>query len=144
MALTATPVFIQKPRITPQNFVQGTDSPGGAGKTLFTAGVNGSKIVSCIVSNSDNTVTHLLTLNVVRSGVTYQLGSYILPVNVGGDGSTPGVDLLSVSTMAGLLPYDNDGQRYLFLESGDVLNLVFGTALTTSKAFWVNTVGADF
>ncbi len=46
MAMTATPVFIQAPKITPQSFIQGTDVPGNPGKTIFTAGPNGSKRAS--------------------------------------------------------------------------------------------------
>jgi hypothetical protein len=145
MAVTATPVFIQTPKITPQSFVQGTDA-AGAYKTLFTAGANGSKVVSIMVNTTDNTATHLLVLVLQRGGVNYTLIYYTLPVNVGGDGATAGIDLLAggpANLFVGL-PVDNDGQRYLFLESGDSLQLLYNTALTAGKSIYVTTVGAHF
>jgi hypothetical protein len=145
MPVTATPVFIQTPKITPQSFVQPTDA-AGTYKTIFTAGPNGSKVVSIMVNTTDNTATHLLVLVLQRGGVNYTLIYYTLPVNAGGDGTTPSVDLLAGGT-ANLfvgLPFDNDGQRYLFLEPGDSLQLNYNTALTASKSIYVNTIGAHF
>lgn len=145
MAVTATPVFVQTPKITPQNFVQGTDS-AGTYKTIYTAGANGSKITAIMVATDDGSATHVLSLALTRSATDYLFGAYTLPVSSGTDGSTAGIDLLrgGPNTLIPGLPVDNDGQRYLFLESGDTLRLTFATALTASKRINVVTVGADF
>src|SRR5258708_28036057 len=146
MTVTPTPVFPQTPKITTQSFIQGTDATGKPGKTIFTAGANGSKITSIMVNTTDNTATHLLVLYLTRGGVNYTLIYYTLPINVGGDGATAGVDLLAGGPnglFAGL-PVDNDGQRYLFLESGDTVTLTYRTALTSTKAIYVTTLGANF
>lgn len=146
MAVTANSLVTpQTPKITPQNFVQGTDS-AGTYKTIYTAGSNGSKIVGINVTTDDGSATHVLTLVLTRSATDYVLGAYTLPVNSGTDGSAATVDLLAggPSTLIKGLPFDNDGQRYLFLESGDTLRLTFATALTASKRINVLTIGADF
>lgn len=145
MPVTATPVFIQTPRITPQNFIQGTDA-AGTYKTIFTAGTNGSKITGILVNTTDGTAAHLLTLRILRAAVGYPLINYTLPINSGGDGSTPSVDLLAggPSNLLQGLPVDNDGQKYILLESGDTLEMTFATALTASKNIYVTTIGGNF
>ena len=145
MAVTATPVLPQTPKITPQNFVQGTDA-AATYKTLYTAGANGSKIVAINVVTDDGTATHVLTLALTRSSVNYGIGAYTIPINSGTDGAAAAIDLLKggPSTLIPGLPFDNDGQRYLLMESGDTLRMTFATALTASKRIDVVTIGADF
>lgn len=145
MAVTATPVFVQTPKVTPQNFVQGTDS-AGTYKTIFTAGSDGSKVTAINVTTDDGSATHVLTLALTRSATDYIIGSYTLPINSGTDGSTVGVNMLNggPNTLITALPTDNDGQKYLFLESGDTLRMTFATALTAAKRINVVTIGANF
>lgn len=145
MAVTSTPVLPQTPKITPQQFVQGTDS-AGTYKTIFTAGSNGSKITAILVNTTDGTATHLLTLRLNRSSTGYPIINYTLPINSGGDGSAASIDLLAggPSSLLQGLPIDNDGQKFLFLESGDTLEVTFATALTAGKNIYVVTVGAHF
>lgn len=145
MAVTPTPVFPQTPKVTPQNFVQGTDS-AGTYKTLHTAGSNGSKVTGINVTTDDGSATHVLTLALTRSATNYVIGAYTLPVNSGTDGSTVGVNMLAGGP-AGLipgLPLDSDGQPYLLMESGDTLRLTFATALTAGKRIDVVTIASDF
>jgi hypothetical protein len=75
MAVTNTPVFIQTPKITPQNFIQGTDV-AGTFKTICTAGANGSKVTSIMLNTTDGTATHVITLSLVRSAVNYPLVNF--------------------------------------------------------------------
>ena len=125
--------------------MQGTDA-AGTYKTIYTAGSSGSKIVAINVSTDDGSATHVLNLTLTRSATDYIIGSYTLPVNSGTDGSAASIDLLrgGPNTLIPGLPLDNDGQRYLFLESGDTLRMTFATALTASKRINVVTIGADF
>ncbi len=146
MAVTANSLVTpQTPKITPQNFVQGTDS-AGTYKTIYTAGSNGSKIVAINVTTDDGSATHVLSLALTRSATDYIIGAYTLPVNSGTDGSAAGVNMLNggPSNLITALPSDNDGQKYLFLESGDTLRMTFATSLTSSKRINVVTIGADF
>lgn len=146
MAVTPNSVITpQTPKMTPQNFVQGTDS-AGTYKTLYTAGANGSKVVGIVMTTDDGSASHVVSLAITRSATDYVIGAYTLPINSGTDGSTAGVDLLAggPSGLIRGLPVDNDGQTYLLLESGDTLRATFATALTASKRINVMTIGADF
>ncbi len=146
MAVTANSLVTpQTPKVTPQNFVQGTDA-AGTYKTIYTAGSNGSKVVAINVTTDDGSATHVLSLALTRSATDYIIGAYTLPVSVGTDGATASIDLLAggPALLIPGLPLDNDGQRYLFLESGDTLRLTFATALSSSKRINVITIGSDF
>jgi hypothetical protein len=139
MAVTATPVFVQTPKLGVVNFVEAVDA-AGTYKTLYAAGANGSKITGINIATTDTTVAHVVTLVVTRSAVDYIVGAVNVPVNSGSNGSAVAVDGLSLSK----LPLDNDSQPYLFLQSGDTLRATFATALTTSTRIDVACVAADF
>jgi beta-xylosidase len=142
MAVTATPVFVQTPIVTPQSFVQGTDA-AGTYKTCYTAGANGSKIVALVASTTDGTTGHLITVAITRSATNYVVCNVNCPLNAGNDGTVAAVDLLNATINPGL-PVDNDGQKYIILKSGDTLSVTFATALTAGKTIYVTAIGADF
>jgi hypothetical protein len=98
------------------------------------------------VASDDGSATHVLTLVLTRSAVDYYIGAYTLPVNSGTSGSVANVDMLNggPSSLIVGLPRDNDGQKYLFLVSGDTLRMTFATALTAGKRIDVNCISADF
>jgi hypothetical protein len=137
MAVSDTPVFVQTPKVTPQNFVQGVDA-AGTYKTIFTAGADGSKVMSITVTTTDTTTAHALTLVLTRSAVDYILNTR----DIDGTDET-NMDGGFLPDEAGL-PSDSDGQRYIFLESGDTLRLTFATALTAATRIDVVTTGANF
>ena len=145
MAMTATPVFPQSPAVGLQNFVQGTDA-ALTYKTLLAAGANGTKVTGVVATSSDPSAAHAFVLAIERSGVKYALTACSIPVSSGTSGSAVNVDLLSGGASAYLvgLPVDNDGQKYLFLKSGDLLVGTFATALTASAKIDVITTGSDF
>jgi hypothetical protein len=146
MAVTPNNIITpQTPKITPQNFVQGTDSALTL-KTLYTGGTNGSKVVAVLAATDDGSATHVLTLYITRSAVDYYVGAYTIPVSSGTSGAIANVNLLNggpLSLIVGL-PTDNDGQKYIFLESGDTLRGTFATALTAAKRIDILTIGANF
>jgi len=145
MPVTTTPVLVQTPKITPQNFVEGVDV-AGTYKTLHTAGANGSKIVAIIATSNDNAASHIMTLAITRSDINYTLGTVTLAANAGSDGTQFSLDLLAGGTNFNTvgLPKDNDGQKYIFLESGDTLRATYSNALTSGKQLMINTIGANF
>lgn len=141
MAVTATPVCVQTPKNTLMNFVEGTDA-AGTFKTIYTAGADGSKVTG-INAATDADETHLLSLIITRSAVDYLLGAIDMPVTSGTADTIPPVNALAA--MSGL-PVDNDGQAYLFLESGDTLRATFATAFTGASGHRidVSVIGGDF
>jgi hypothetical protein len=145
MAVTPTPICLQKPRITPCQFVQGIDA-ANTYKTLCTGGTNGSKVVASTMVSTDNALAHKIIFSLQRGGTNYSLCYVTLPINSGTDGITPAVDLFAggpTNLLYGL-PIDNDGQRYLFLESGDTLVATFLTGLSASCYIYITTISADF
>ena len=109
MAVTATPVFVQAPKITPVAFTN-SDS-ANTKKTIHTAGSNGSKVTSIIATSTD-TSNRTAQLWLTRSAVSYLMGSVVVVTLAGTDGSALTANLLA--TISGL-PVDNDGQRFMFL-----------------------------
>lgn len=142
MAVTATPTFVQTPKL---GVVQIVNADASNSKTIITAGANGSKVVSVVVA-SDDTSARILQLSVTRSATVYIIGSYSVPAASGTDGTTAAVDLLKggPSTLIPGLPVDNSGQRYLFLQSGDTLTVKSTTTVTSGKTIHLTSVYGDF
>ena len=142
-AVTATPVFVQAPKLATVQFLQGTDT-AGTYKVLYTGGTNGSKIVGIIATSNDASASHLVTCQLARSAVSYGGVAVTVPVNAGFANAAPPVSLMSPTVWAGL-PFDSDGNPFLYLSgSGDTITCTFATALTTSDVINVIAVVADF
>src|SRR5262245_17572867 len=129
MAVSHQPVFVQTPKITPISFTN-SDS-ANTKKTIATAGSNGSKVVA-IQATSTDTSNRTAQLWLTRSTTSYLLASKIVVTLSGTDGANPAANLLDLTQWA-TLPVDNDGQRYLFLESGDTLQVSFTAQVTSGK-----------
>lgn len=139
MAVTATPVFVQTPKITPAKFTN-SDS-ANTKKTVATAGANGSKVVAVNVISSD-TSDRTGQLWLTRSATSYLLTSTVVIAGSGNDGLISAMSLMQLGLI--MLPTDNDGQAYLFLESGDTLQVSFTTQVTAAKEIHVVGIFADF
>jgi hypothetical protein len=139
MALTYKPPFIQTAKI---GVVQTLNADGTNNKTVVTAGSNGTKVVSLTASSTD-TSNRIFQVQVSRSGTDYILCTVTVPAASGTDGTTASVDLLNSTILPGL-PADNDGQRYLFLQSGDTLTVKCTTTVTSGKIVSFASVEADF
>lgn len=127
MAVTATPAFVQTPKI---GVVQCVNADGTSAKTVVTAGANGSKIVS-LTATSDDTSARIFRIGLVRSATTYVLATINIPIASGTDGTAAAVDMMSIISWPGQ-PLDNDGQRYFFLQSGDTLTVTLTTGAVTA------------
>ena len=140
MSVTATPVFAQTPKC---GMVQVVNADGTNSKIVYTAGANGSKITALLAASNDSSA-RIFLIRITRSAVNYVLTAVSIPANSGTDGTAPSVDLLSSSMFTGL-PVDNDGQKYLLLESGDTLTVALSTsAVTSGKTVHFKAIGADF
>ena len=140
MAVTATPVFVQNPKITPASFTN-SDS-ANTKKTVATAGANGMKVTAVLATSTD-TSNRTGQLWLTRSATSYLLGSTVVTTLAGTDGATATQNLLPASLMGGL-PRDNDGQVYLFLESGDTLQVSFTAQVTSAKEVDVVAIAGNF
>ena len=136
--MAASPVFVATPKITPQSWTN-SDS-ANTKKTICTAGASGSKVVAVLVSSTDSSA-RVFQLFLNRSSTDYLLGSLSIAVTAGSDGATSTANLLSL--IPGV-PRDNDGQPYLYLESGDLLKANNVTQVTSAKEIDVTVIFGNF
>src|SRR5262245_35871499 len=102
MAVKSSPVLPQAPKT---GVVQIVNADGSNQKTVFTAGADGTKIIS-LRACSDDTSARVLQISKLRSAVNYVLGSVNVPIASGTDGTAAAVDLLASAMLPGL-PTDN-------------------------------------
>jgi hypothetical protein len=124
--MASTPAFVATPKITPISILPADTTTK---KTVCTAGSSGAKVVALLVTSTDSS-NRVVQLYLTRSATDYLLGAYNIIALAGSDGATGTQNLLTI--VAGL-PRDNDGQRYLFLESGDTLTVATTTTVTAAK-----------
>jgi hypothetical protein len=136
------PTLTKQPRL---GLAQIANADASTVKTVVTAGANGSKVVSLWASSTELTANNRdVQVSVTRSAVVYILTTLSVPFSSGFTTAVPGpTDLLS-AIPANLLAVDNDGQRYLFLESGDTLGVASLTTVTSGKTISVGSSYADF
>lgn len=139
MALSHQGVFVQTPKVTPKSILPADTTTK---VTIATAGANGSKVVGITVTSTD-TGTRILQVWLTRSATSYLIGSFIIPIGAGTDGAISVFNLFGSSLLPGL-PVDNDGQRYMFLESGDTLQASVTVAVTAAKEIDIATIFGDF
>lgn len=137
MTVSNTAVFPQTPK---KGLVQIVNADGTTKKTVVTAGADGIKVVA-LNASSDDTSNRTLQVFITRSVTSYLIGSAVITTLAGTDGSTLPIDMLAL--IPGL-PVDNDGQRYLFLESGDTLQVAVTGAVTAAKTVHVAADAANF
>lgn len=111
-------------------------------KTVVTAGANGSKVTSLMLSSSDTSARDV-TWGISRSGTFYPMGTLSVPITAGQIAATSGVDAFSSAVRPGL-PADNDGQPYLLLQSGDTLDIKALTTVTSAKVISAASSYGDF
>lgn len=139
MAVTATPVFVQTPKISVGSLTN--SDAANTKKTVCTAGANGTKVVSLIATSTETANARIAQIWLTRSAVSTLLGSVNIPANAGFDGIVYSVNMFSLIAE---LPRDNDGQRYLFLESGDTLQYSCTTQVAAAKQVDAHCVSANF
>jgi hypothetical protein len=92
---------------------------------VLSGGANATKVTALSAASTDNT-SRTFNLGIVRSGTFYLITTVTVPASAGFDGTTPSVDMLNATLMPSL-PVDNDGQKYLFLQSTDSLQVQLTT-----------------
>lgn len=139
MAFTQN-VFPTLPKQPRKGLIQILPADTTTQKTVITAGANGNKVVNLTASSTD-TAAHDIQVAIVRSATTYILATTTVPITAGFVAGTPPVDLLALIPN---LPRDQDGQPYLFLESGDTLVVSALVTVTAAKIISVHSDHAEF
>lgn len=125
--MATSPSYVATPKVTPQSWTN-SDS-ANTKKTIATAGSAGSKVVAILATTTDGS-GRVFDVFLNRSSTSYHLCSQTVPATAGTDGLTSTVNLLALING---LPKDNDGQPYLFLESGDILQGNNQTQVSSGK-----------
>lgn len=149
-AVTATPVFVQKPKLKTTIFVQGTDV-AGTYKTAYLGGADGSKITGIWVTSNDGSAAHLVTVQLSTSTTAHCsptnlscLGGVAITIPVS-SGFANGVGAVNILSSWPGLPTDSDGNPYIYLtDATQTVEATFATALTASTQIAVVVQGADF
>lgn len=136
--MSTSPSFFATPKQTPNSWTN--SDAANTKKTVVSAGSNGSKIVALLATSTETANARVAQVWFNRSSTAYLLGSMNVPVNSGFDGATPTVNLLALIPS---LPHDNDGQPYMFLESGDTLQVSFTTQVASGKEIDVTAIFAN-
>ena len=131
--------LVKQPR---RGLIQIVNADASANKTVVTAGANGSKVVSLLATSTELTANNRdLQVSVIRSATVYILATITVPFSAGFTAAVPAPINLLVNIP---LPVDNDGQRYLFLESGDTLVVASLTTVTAAKTISIHADFGDF
>lgn len=141
---------IQSPN--PAQILNGTGNNGTSIATtnpsntllVFTAGAEGSKITSLIVS-SDDTSARVLSFWISNDGGTtkYHLFSVSIPATSGQTGTLAVVDILGSAYVLGM-PLDQSGKPVMPLAASARLYVGSQTTVTSGKAINVQPFGEDF
>jgi hypothetical protein len=123
-----------------KGLVQIFNATGTAQVTVVTAGGNGAKVLNLVASSTD-TAAQTIAVSLVRSSTTYLLATTSVPANSGNASGTAPIDLLAIIPN---LPHDQDGQSYLFLNSGDTLVVNSAGTVTSGKTISVHSDYANF
>lgn len=139
MANSNVPMFIQAIETWA---LQLSNASGTTITTLLTAGTNGSKVEVLNVSNTD-TLGYVLNLYVNDGTTNHLIATVSIPASAGNNTATAPVNILASSNLASL-PYDSNGNRYLYLKAGYKLNIGVTATITTGKFVDAVVVGGDF
>jgi hypothetical protein len=96
MTANTSPIFGLTPISTPVTIVPGDTTTA---KTLYTAGANGGRLLSCSVA-SDDTSAVRVNVSVTVSATSYVVGQVTVPIGAGtGTTDTASVNLLDATKL---------------------------------------------
>lgn len=151
MAGTATPIFPQTVKSWYAKLVPATGAftlPVAVATAttnlvaLAVGDTNGDKIESIYVTSTD-TAAQSLVLAVITATDTFILGIFTIAIQAGGAAANPSVDILRHANLPGLA-YDANGNRYLYLKTGETLYVGTLAAVTAAKLISVIANGGAF
>jgi len=140
MAKNETIYLPKEANISAQTFIN-SDSANTL-KTIFTPVTEGSQLTGIAVTSGD-TSARVAQLWITLSGTDYLLASKSIAAASGTDGSAMTVNLLD-GIISPFLKMDKDGNRYINLESGQLLKASFTTQITSGKTITVTGIGGNY
>lgn len=142
MAGVSTPIYPQLINNTPVTFV---NADGTTAKSIYTSGVNGSKLEAIYATNTDSGSAYSVNIWIKQSGTSYLLGTVNVPLSAGNTTAAPTVNLLNSSNNLGtILNKDSNGNTYLYLSASSVVTLAPTGAVTSAKTLTFIAVCEDF
>lgn len=138
--------------VTPQNnggqivTSTGTGTLGSntGGIAIYTAGANGSRVYSLILSTTDTTTGgNNVFLYILNGSTVLPIGQINVPISSGNIASTPAVDALNSANCPGL-PFDGTGKPYIELTASAVLKFSVIAAVGSGKTLFATAIGADY
>ncbi len=138
MAANTSPIFGANAKTQGTQFA---NADGTTAKTIYTAGANGSRILSVNAVTTDTAVNDVaLSVQVGGSGTSYPIGAVAVAAGSGNNANPPtaSVELLGTQ-IAGLLA---DGS--LQLGAGDTLQAAVLAAVTTATTLTLFVQASDF
>jgi type II secretory pathway component PulK len=124
-----------------KGLTQIVNANGTSQETVVTAGGNGSKVLNLTATSTD-TAAQTVQVSVVRSSTSYLLATTSVPASSGDAAGTAPVDLLAILPNTA---HDQDGQPYLFLNSGDTLVVALASgSVTSGKTVSIHSDYANF
>jgi hypothetical protein len=133
--MASTPQFVGAPNLGCAKFI---NSDGTTGKTVFTAGASGSRVLS-MVATSDSSSALQFTLTLERSSVGYKIDTFTIP----------GADLTTPTTNWNMLDPEylrwlDANEPHLILPSGVMLKVTPVAAVPSGKEVSIFVMGGDF
>jgi hypothetical protein len=140
MAGTATPIYPQ----TIKNWVQQVlPADTTTLKTLVTGGTNGS-VVEMINISSTDTVARDMIFYMTVGGVDYKLFTISIPINSGNTNAIAAVAPLNNTTLFSALPFNNSGNKFIYVANGSELKVAVGVAVSATRAIQIVAHGGDY
>ena len=140
MAVTNTPIFPQTITNTVQLFKPADTSTL---KTIYTGGLNGSRVENCIVTNTD-TNPYTIQVWVTIATVAYLIATFTLAASAGNTAVAASFNLLTALSGQGLLSLDSNGNPYLYLANGSTFQINSTTTIAAGKIVTTFAQGEDF
>lgn len=114
MAQNVNPTFVKTPNFGSVQITTGTGSSTLV--TVYTGGVNGSKISSLIATALGTTAAFDVQWGVTNGSTFLLIGTVSVSAGAGSTDSVNTVNMMNTTSVAGL-PIDSDGNPFFFLAS---------------------------
>lgn len=140
MAVTSTPIYPQ----TIKNWaVQILPADTTTIKTLLTGGTDGS-VVEFISVHSTDTVARDLLFYLNDGTTNYPLFTVNIPINAGNTNAIAAVAPLNQTTLWPAVPFNNSGNKFIYVASGWSLRVSATVAVSATRAISITAHGGNY
>lgn len=140
MAVSHQPIFAQTLKL---GAVQILPADTTSLKTIYTAAADGSRVNNLLITSTD-TAAKDVQLVLTVSAVDYVLGTITIPANTGFTAAVVSLNMFQHAGLVNVLNQDNNGNKYLDLESGAILKIKALTTVTAAKIINIVAQVADY